>query len=62
VQLACGADSCAVLVVPNVKVRLETQHSILHLSLHDLLWVTFAFRDTSEYQYKRRHIEEYLNF
>ena len=28
---------CAVIVVPNVKARIETQNSIPHLSLHDLL-------------------------
>jgi hypothetical protein len=31
----CGADNSAVLVVPNVKVRMEAQHSICRLSLRD---------------------------
>jgi len=31
----CGADNFAVLVVWNVKVRMEAQHSIHPLSLHD---------------------------
>jgi predicted metal-dependent hydrolase len=31
------ADNSTVQVVPNVKVRLEAQHSILPLSLNDLL-------------------------
>ena len=34
---AGGADFCAVLVVPNVKVRMETQHFLPPLSLHNLL-------------------------
>ena len=37
------ADSSAVLVVPNVKVRLEAQHSIARLSRHDLLGESFTF-------------------
>ena len=32
-----SADNSAILVVPNVKVRMEAQHSIPLLSLHDLL-------------------------
>jgi hypothetical protein len=28
----------AILIVPNVKVRMEAQHFITSLSLHDLLW------------------------
>ena len=31
------ADSSAVLVVQNVEVKMEAQHSAFHLSLHDLL-------------------------
>ena len=37
VRPARRADNSVVLVVPNVRVRLEAQHSIPHLSLHDLL-------------------------
>jgi hypothetical protein len=37
------ADYSAVQVVPNVKVRMEAQHSILPLGLHDLLWGRFTF-------------------
>jgi len=36
IRAVCGADSSAVLVVQNVKVRIEAQHSI-PLSLHGLL-------------------------
>jgi hypothetical protein len=36
------ADNSAVLGVPNVKARIETQHSISILSLHDLLWENFT--------------------
>ena len=32
-----SADSCAVLVMPNVKVRMEVQNFFSPLSLHDLL-------------------------
>ena len=32
------ADNSTVLVVPNVNVRMETQHSVPPVSLHDLLW------------------------
>ena len=31
----CGADNFAVLVVLNVKVRMDAQHSIHPLNLHD---------------------------
>ena len=34
---ALKADNSAILVVPNVKVRMEAQHSLPHLSLHDLI-------------------------
>ena len=34
---ARGADSSAVLVVPNVKVRVKAEHSTPPLSLYDLL-------------------------
>jgi len=37
IRALCGADNSAVLVVRNVKVRIEAQHSIPPLSLHDLL-------------------------
>ena len=39
---ARGPDDCVVPAVPNVKVRMEVQHSIPHLSLHDLLLRCFA--------------------
>ena len=42
-KVARRADSSAVLVVPNVKVRMETQHSISPLSVHDLLRESFTF-------------------
>jgi hypothetical protein len=41
VRLAHIADNSAVLVVPNVEVRMEAQHSIRPLSLHDFLWESF---------------------
>jgi hypothetical protein len=41
--MAFRADNSAVQVVPNVKVKMEAQHSILPLSLHDLLWRSFTF-------------------
>ena len=37
------ADSSAVLVVLNVKVRIEAKHSLIPKSLHDLLRETFTF-------------------
>jgi len=45
VRPARGADSSAVPVLSNVKVRLEVQNSILSVGLHDLLLesVTFIF-------------------
>jgi hypothetical protein len=36
------ADNSAVLVVLNVRLRVEAQHSILPLSLHDLLRISFT--------------------
>ena len=33
----CTADNSAVLVVPNVSVRMEAQHSVSSPGLHDLL-------------------------
>jgi hypothetical protein len=42
VQPARTADDSAVLVVPNVKVRMEAQHSFPPLSLRDLLWESFT--------------------
>jgi hypothetical protein len=38
-----GADGSAVLIVPNVKVRMEAKHSMPPLSLHDFLWESFIF-------------------
>jgi hypothetical protein len=43
VQLVHTADSSAILVVPNVKVGMEAQHSIPGLSLHYLLEGSFTF-------------------
>ena len=40
------AHNAAVLVVPNVKVRMEAEHSIAPLSLHDLLGKGFLCRPT----------------
>jgi hypothetical protein len=37
------ADNSAVLVVPNVKLRMKVRHSIPPLSLHDLLRESFTF-------------------
>jgi hypothetical protein len=42
VWLMCRADKSAILVVPNVKGRMETQH-ITPLILHYLLWESFTF-------------------
>ena len=36
-QPARTADRSTVLAVPNIKVRMEAQHSITHLIHHDLL-------------------------
>jgi len=38
-----AAGDYAVLVVPDVKVKMEARHSIPPLSLHDLLRESFAF-------------------
>ena len=40
---ARASDNSAVIVVRNVKVRMETKHSISFLSLYDLLWESFTF-------------------
>jgi len=40
VRPAHRADSSPVLAVPNVKVRMEAQHSIPALGLHELLGKT----------------------
>jgi hypothetical protein len=37
VRLERKADNFAVLIVPNVKIRMEAQHSIPLLSVRDLL-------------------------
>jgi hypothetical protein len=42
-RLARRTDSSAVLVVPNVKLRIEAQYSVPRLSLRDLLWENFTF-------------------
>jgi hypothetical protein len=44
------ADSCVALVVSNIKARMESQHSILPLSLHDLWRESFTF--TTFYYFK----------
>ena len=40
-------DSSAVLVVPNIKVKLEAQHFIRTLSFHEMLRESFTFTFTS---------------
>jgi len=40
---ASRADICAVLVVPNVKLRMEAQHRIPPLRRHDILRGSFTF-------------------
>jgi hypothetical protein len=45
VRPARRANNSAFLVVPNVKIRMEAQHSIPPLSLHDLLREMFTFYD-----------------
>jgi hypothetical protein len=40
----------AVLVVSNIKARMEVQHSILTLSLHDLLQEIFTFTTCRIYE------------
>jgi hypothetical protein len=42
VRPARVADSSAVLVVPNVKVRMEAQHYIPFLNLYDVLQESFT--------------------
>jgi len=46
VLLAFRADNSVLLVMPNVKVRMETQHSISPLCLHDFLGESFIFGRT----------------
>ena len=41
--LAHRADNSAILVMMNVKVRMEAQHSIPAVNLHDFLWESFTF-------------------
>jgi len=43
VLLAFRADNSAILVMPNVKVRMESQHSIFPLRLHNFLGESFTF-------------------
>ena len=43
VRPARRAENSTVLVVPNVKVRMEAQRPTPRLSLHDLLRETFTF-------------------
>ena len=48
VRSALKADSCAVLLVSNVKVRLEAQRSISLLNLKNLLRESFTFNQNQE--------------
>jgi hypothetical protein len=48
---ARAAGNYAVLVVPIVKVKMEAQHSIPPLSLHDLLRESFTFTFTSTFTF-----------
>ena len=36
------ADNSAIVLAPNVKIRMETQHAITRLILHDLLRESFT--------------------
>ena len=47
VRPARTVDNSAVLVVPNVKIRVEAQHSISALSPHDLLLESFTLPFTA---------------
>ena len=38
----CGADSCAVLAVPNVRLKMEAQNSLQILRPHDLFRENFT--------------------
>jgi hypothetical protein len=52
-QPAFRADSSAILVVPNDKVRMEAQHTIPCLIPHDLLWESlFLLLEYSTYTLK----------
>jgi hypothetical protein len=42
VLLARRADSSVILIVLNIKLRMETEHSIPPLSLHDFLQESIA--------------------
>jgi len=50
---ACRTNNSVVLVVPNVQVRLEAQHSIHHVGLHDLLRESFTFSEMSSHTGRR---------
>jgi hypothetical protein len=41
--LAHGADNSAVLVVPNLVISIEAEHSKTVLNIHELLWESFTF-------------------
>jgi hypothetical protein len=43
VRPECKDDNSAVLIVPNVKVRVEVQQYIPHLVLHILSWEIIIF-------------------
>jgi hypothetical protein len=44
VKFDCHIElTTAILIVPNVKVRMEAQYSIARLSLHDLLQESFTY-------------------
>jgi hypothetical protein len=49
VRLVGRADNSAVIIVPNVELRIEVQHSIPHLSLLHLLQESFTSLHSTEY-------------
>jgi len=52
VQPAHRTDSSAILVGPNVKARMEAQHSFLPQSLHDLLRRVLRFTPNNNPSYQ----------
>jgi len=48
-------DNSAVLVEPHVRLKMGAQHSILPLSLHDLLWVIFTFMSSNRIWLQMNH-------
>jgi hypothetical protein len=53
---------CALLIVPNVKVRMEAQHFFPSLSLHDLFWEIFTFTLLSDVKPYKKHTYLRLEF